>query len=210
MPKISATRATQNRLAIEAAALRCFVRRGYNGVSVRELADAAEVSLGNLYTYFPDKRSLFRGVLARLADEFVHDDNPFVAYLRRSDFPHDLPKMGLAIAQNVERYRDFLKLMYVDVVEFDGAHIGELFSNLDTKFQAVLGPRFKKIGGLGPRGELDPAFAFVAIYMGFYQYFVLTRLFGARATYGERDDKELIADLSTLFLHGVAPRRRRT
>ena len=209
MPKISTARAEQNRLALENAALACFVRHGYHGVSVRMIADRAGVSLGNLYTYFPDKLSMFQDVLTRLSEDFLRSDNAFLRYLQRCDFPNDLPEMGEAIAENVERYRDYMKLMYVDVVEFDGKHISEIFSNLDTKFRAVLGPLFDRLGGLGPHGATDPAFAFIAVYMSFYQYFILTKLFGARATYGAHKDRKVVADLATLFTEGLAPRKRR-
>jgi AcrR family transcriptional regulator len=209
MPKLSAARSEQNRLAIENAALACFVRCGYHGVSVRMIAEQAEVSLGNLYVYFPDKLSLFQSVLTRLSTDFLTSDNAFVRYLRTCDFPNDLPKMGEAIAENVDRYRDYMKLMYVDVVEFDGKHISEVFSNLDVKFRAVLGPHFSRIGGLGRSGGTDPALAFIAVYMAFYQYFILTKLFGARSTYGAGDDVRIIADLSRLFVDGIAPQKRK-
>ncbi len=207
MPKISIARSQENRLALENAALACFVRYGFHGVSVRMIAEQAEVSLGNLYTYFPDKLSLFQGVLSRLSEDFLRSDNAFSRYLTRCDFPDDLPAMGEAIAENVDRYRDYMKLMYVDVVEFDGKHISEIFSNLDAKFRAVLGPHFDRLGGLGREGTIDPAFAFIAVYMSFYQYFILTKLFRARATYGARSDSELIAELASLFLDGIARKK---
>ena len=207
MPKISALTAENNRTALQDVALGCFVKYGYHGVSVRMIADSAQVSLGNLYTYFPDKLSIFSGVLERLSREFLYSDNAFVRYLGRCEFPDDLPQMGAAIAENVEQYRDYMKMMYVDVVEFDGAHIREIFSKLDTKFRAVIGTRFDAIAG--QLGDIDPAFAFIAVYMSFYQYFILTKLFGAKATYGKRSDRQVVEQLSTLFLDGLRPRKRR-
>jgi AcrR family transcriptional regulator len=209
MPKLSPAHSEKNRIALENAALRCFVKHGYHGVSVREIADKAGVSLGNLYNYFPDKLSIFKGVLQRRSEDFLRPDNAFSRYLASSDFPNDLPELGAAIADNVHRYRDYMKLMYVDVVEFDGRHISETFSHLDEKFRAVLGARFDRIGGLGRAGAIDPALAFIAVYMGFYQFFILTKLFGAKATYGARSDGEVIQALSQLFLDGIAPKKRR-
>jgi AcrR family transcriptional regulator len=209
MPKISPDRLERNRAALEQAALRCFVRYGYHGVSIRTIAKTAGVSLGNLYTYFPDKLSLFSGVLERLSGDFIRSENAFTRYLRGCNFPNDLELMGAAVAQNVDRYRDYLKMVYIDVVEFDGRHIREIFSHLDRKFDAVLGDRFRALGGLGPRRSIDPAFAFIAIYMSFYQYFILTRLFGAKGTYGDRSDREVVADLARLFLGGMARSGRR-
>ncbi|AGL17935.1 TetR/AcrR family transcriptional regulator [Actinoplanes sp. N902-109] len=53
-----ARKKAQTRKAIGDAALRLFLERGYDRVSVREIADAADVSLSTLFNYFPTKESL--------------------------------------------------------------------------------------------------------------------------------------------------------
>ncbi len=53
-----------------------FMRDGFEGASVDEIARAASVSKATLYSYFPDKRLLFMEVAttqcARQADEALH------------------------------------------------------------------------------------------------------------------------------------------
>lgn len=56
--------------AISAAAIALFLDRGYDNVSIAEIADAAEVSRRTLFAYFPTKDDL---VLHRFAD---HEDEP--------------------------------------------------------------------------------------------------------------------------------------
>ncbi|WP_405138864.1 TetR/AcrR family transcriptional regulator [Nocardia sp. NBC_01388] len=49
----------QTRTALADAALRLFLERGYDAVSVKEIAEAAEVSVPTLFAHFPDgKESL--------------------------------------------------------------------------------------------------------------------------------------------------------
>jgi len=55
---------------ISAAAIALFLERGYDSVSIAEIADAAEVSRRTLFAYFPTKDDL---VLHRFAD---HEDEP--------------------------------------------------------------------------------------------------------------------------------------
>ncbi|GAB3889410.1 TetR family transcriptional regulator [Kibdelosporangium lantanae] len=55
---------------ISAAAIALFLERGYDNVSIAEIADAAEVSRRTLFAYFPTKDDL---VLHRFAD---HEDEP--------------------------------------------------------------------------------------------------------------------------------------
>lgn len=54
--------------AILAAARRVFARRGVDGTSVREVADAAGVNNAMIYYHFHDKTGLYRAVLA---DSFI-------------------------------------------------------------------------------------------------------------------------------------------
>ncbi|MFE7131315.1 TetR/AcrR family transcriptional regulator [Streptomyces sp. NPDC057638] len=58
----------RTRQALSDTAIALFLARGYDGVSVAEVADAAEVSKPTLFRYFPAKEDL---VLHRFAD---HED----------------------------------------------------------------------------------------------------------------------------------------
>jgi AcrR family transcriptional regulator len=53
------------------AATRLFAERGYEATSVNEVAAEAEVSIGALYKYFPDKPALLEGVLATFEGQFA-------------------------------------------------------------------------------------------------------------------------------------------
>lgn len=53
----------QTRRRIESVALSLFAERGFDAVTVNEIAEAAEVAKATLFTYFPSKESLvLRGV----------------------------------------------------------------------------------------------------------------------------------------------------
>ncbi len=95
-------------------------------------------------------------------------------------------------------------MIYLDVVEFDGEHIQQVFSHMEPKFRQVLGERFRAVGKLGKRKRTDPGVAFVAVYLLFYQYFVLSKLFGAKQIFGDRSDAEVVSELVELFLGGLA------
>lgn len=48
----------QTRQALADAALKLFLERGYDEVGVKEVADAADVSVTTLFKYFPSKEAL--------------------------------------------------------------------------------------------------------------------------------------------------------
>jgi len=57
------TDGVQARARIQSVALRLFVAKGYNGTSVRVIAQAAEVNVASIAYYFNDKAGLYRTVL---------------------------------------------------------------------------------------------------------------------------------------------------
>jgi AcrR family transcriptional regulator len=203
MPKISPQAIGRRKELLETAALKCFLRRGYHGTTVRDVAVAARVSLGGIYAHYPDKLSLYEAVMERLSRGFLEADSGLRRYLMRSRFPADLPQLADALAADTERFRDYFKMAYLDVVEFDGKHIHSVFSDLEEKFRNALGPRLRAPGTLGRR-HVDPAFAFVAIYLQLYQYFQLTRMFDAQRVYGRRSDRQVVRELIDLYLGGLS------
>lgn len=52
------------------AARTLFAQRGLSGVSIQQIADAAEVSKANVFHHFATKQALYRAVLEEAADEF--------------------------------------------------------------------------------------------------------------------------------------------
>lgn len=61
-PPRSETAAAHARAKILAAADKLFAKGGYEGVSMRGIAKAAGCSLGAVYTLFPNKRAILRGI----------------------------------------------------------------------------------------------------------------------------------------------------
>ena len=54
----------QTRQRIAAVALRLFAERGFDAVTVNEIAEAAEVAKATLFAYFPSKEALVLGGVA--------------------------------------------------------------------------------------------------------------------------------------------------
>ena len=59
MPKIAEEARAARRDQIIAAAAGCFARAGYHATTMADIAEAAEVSKGTPYLYFPSKEALF-------------------------------------------------------------------------------------------------------------------------------------------------------
>ena len=62
-------RAALQRERILRAARRCFVRRGFQGASMADIADSAALSPGLIYRYFPSKNAIVHAIIDREMEE---------------------------------------------------------------------------------------------------------------------------------------------
>ncbi len=117
---------------ILAAARECFLSKGFNGANLRDIARAAQVSMGGIYHHFASKEEIYEALLpsTELARQF-----PRVAALfMSSEFPENLSSIGRAIFEIVRAHRDDFKLIYIDILEFRGRNIKPMIDALHTGF----------------------------------------------------------------------------
>jgi AcrR family transcriptional regulator len=82
--------ATRTRRILTRTAVELFLARGFDGVTVESIAEAAEISPRTTYRYFPTKEDLALGYLADLDDRFLDSvctrptDEPPLTSLRRA------------------------------------------------------------------------------------------------------------------------------
>jgi AcrR family transcriptional regulator len=183
---------------IEDAALKLFLKQGFHGVGLRDLAKTAKISLGNIYNHYEGKEPLFTALLERLYAELVADTGPLLGAVQAGHFPNDLVKLGKVIGALVERNRAYLTLVYVDIAEFGGVHVRPQYDDLAGKFAAGFGAPLKDAPVA--RGA-DPAIAFTAVYLLFTNYFILAGNVGARP-FGLGEDAS-IAALAAILSKGV-------
>ena len=69
MPKISEALRTERQEAILQAAVDCLHRLGYEGTSMRTIAEAAGLTKGGLYAYFESKEAILLEVARRYMDQ---------------------------------------------------------------------------------------------------------------------------------------------
>src|SRR6266545_5466957 len=137
-PRRQEDRRRRSRGQILAAALKLFSRRGYHGTSIRDIAQAARASTGNVYHHFPDKEAIFNALIEEYLVAISSPEHPFNRALIAGVFPDDLEAMARAARASIEEYRDYAVLVYVDVVEFDGAHLNRMYGEMAERFQAFL------------------------------------------------------------------------
>jgi AcrR family transcriptional regulator len=194
----------RRRRTIEDAALRLFARQGFHGVGLRDLAREAGVSLGNIYNHFPSKEPIFAALVDRLYADFTSSTEPLARFLQSTRFPDDLEELGRVMREMVERHRDYLTLVYVDIAELGGKHVRTHYAALASRFRAALGPA----AGHALPSWADPGVVFALVYMQFSSFFVIERLIGAQGHLDLPED-EAVTAIARLFMLGLAPRPAR-
>jgi AcrR family transcriptional regulator len=196
-------RSEKSRQQILDSALKLFSHKGYGATSVRDVAEEAGLSKGNVYHHFPDKESIFRALLDRYFQVMSAPEFPFNRALASGSFPENLEDIGQAVRQVVRDYREYALLIYVDVVEFDGSHIRRFYENMAERFQSF-------IKSAGMEGELEekladglsPVSAVMLATRIFYNYFTVEILFGVKDHFG-KDTNAAVKEISRILRHGM-------
>ena len=193
----------RSREAILEAALGLFSSRGYRGTSIREIAAAARVSTGNVYHHFPDKETIFETLLERYWAAIESPDYPFNRALASGRFPDDLEELAAAAEESVRRYRPYVALIYVDVVELSGSHIRKFYSGMADRFDAFIKSRVgeeKLAARLRP--GVTPLSAVMLASRVYLHYFAVEVLFGVPNHFGKDTDAAL-REIADVLRHGL-------
>lgn len=202
-PQTQEERSERSRQHILDAALKLFSHLGYGATSVRDIAEAAKLSKGNVYHHFPDKEAIFRALLDRYFQEASRPDFPFNRALASGSFPDNLEELGLAARDTVRDYKDYVALIYVDVVEFEGEHIRKFYAEMADRFDAFLRAHKMEDELRGKLQEgLSPVAAVMLATRIFYNYFSVEILFGVKDHFG-KDTDAVVIEIARILRHGM-------
>jgi AcrR family transcriptional regulator len=191
----------KSRAAILEAALDLFSRQGYRGTSIREIAQSAGVSTGNVYHHFSDKETIFQTVLGQYWKAIESPDFPFNRALASGTFPDNLEALAFAARESVRLWRRHVALIYVDVVELSGNHIRKFYSEMASRFE-----RFIVAHGDSVSGEIRPGVPVTTAVMlasrVFLQYYAVEILFGVPEQFGKDSDR-VMREIAEILRHGM-------
>lgn len=196
-------RSERSRGLILDAALKLFSQRGYGATSVRDIAEAAGVSTGNVYHQFPDKETIFRSLLDQYWQALSDPDYPVNRALADGAFPNRLEDLGRAVREAVLRYRPYVALIYVDVIEFEGSHIRRFYADMSSRFKSFLD---RHEDSLHLEEQLRPGVSpvsavMLAVRLLFF-YFSVELVFGVPNQYG-RGTSEVLREMADILQHGM-------
>jgi len=200
MPEIPLSKGKRTRLAIEETAYKLFLEQGYSATSMRQISEEAGVALGGIYNHFKGKDEIFQ--------ELIIDQHPYLKILPIiQDAPGDnidefIRNSARGIQEELGRHPDFIKLMFIEIVEFNGKHFQKLYESIFPKTLPILQRFLSSDSGVREMPLPQLIRLFVGSIMSFYiTEFLMT-------------NPELPAELREMsletymeyFLHGILER----
>jgi AcrR family transcriptional regulator len=163
----------RSRQQIEDAAYALFLEQGFHATSMRQIAQKSGLALGSIYHHFVGKEDIFKAILMER-----HPFRQIVPILLAA--PGDTPEafvrsVGRTLVSELKNRPDVLKLMFIEIVEFNGQNMPYLFEQMFPQLQPLV-QRFQFSSG----SLRDiPALVMVRAFIGlFFSYFITEYLIG--------------------------------
>lgn len=103
-----------------------FCAQGYAATSMRQIADTAGLALGGIYNHFVSKEAIFQAILI--------EDSPLKRLITEPlPDPEDWFEVKKILIE-LENEPEFIHLILLELLEFQGVHLPELFKAIPDGF----------------------------------------------------------------------------
>jgi AcrR family transcriptional regulator len=183
-----------SRQAIVQAAYQLFLENGYHATSVRDISGRCGLSTGGVYTHFTDKAEIFRAVLTEY--------HPFWKILPAIEaaqgdtveaLAYDMANRMVAV---LGRQREAFNLIFIEVVEFQGQHFGEMFPQFFPRLASILVRLATQADSLRP----IPTPVLVRSFFGLFISYFMTSVILSNELPSDEQSLHAFVDI---YLHGI-------
>ena len=186
----------RSRKLIEDAAYGLFLEQGFHATSMRQVARKSGLAVSGIYNHFSSKEDIFRSILLSR-----HPFRQVVPMLLAA--PGETPEalvrsVGQTLVGELEHRPDVLKLMFIEIVEFNAQNMPYLFEAMLPQLQPLV-ERFRfSSGSLREIPSLVMVRAFIGL---FFSYFITEYLLGPMMPPQMHENAfEYFVDI---YLHGI-------
>jgi len=178
------------------AAQRLFVESGFHGTSMRQIAQEAGIALGGIYNHFSSKEDIFTAVF--LEKHPYIDALSLVKSAQGETVEEFVRDAAHRLVGSLGQRTDFLNLMFIEMVEFNGQHIPQIFQIVFPELMAFA-QRF-----LAEREELRsiPLLVVVRAFVGLFFSFLITDILIANQLPPEMRENAL-DHFVDIYLYGI-------
>lgn len=190
-------RGERTRLDIIQAAHDLFIRQGYHGTSMRQIARNAGIALGGLYNHFASKEAVFQAVFMEYHPS--REVLPLLMDAQGDTIEEMIHNAAERMVTAVQSQPDVLNLMFIELVEFKSIHSQELFQQIfPLSLKVLANIRERGRGQLRPIPEPMIIRSFLGLFFSYY----LTELILASAGPAEFRQSAM-KYMVDIYLHGI-------
>jgi AcrR family transcriptional regulator len=191
------SRGKQTSLTILQAAYDLFIKQGYHGTSMRQIAKEADIALGGLYNHYASKEAVFEAVFQ--AFHPYHQVFPLIQTAQGSNLEQLVRDAIQRMVQVVEGRTDFMNLMFIEIVEFKSVHAQQLFANIFPQGMQIMQ---RLVESYPEQIRSIPSPMIVRAFLGLFFGYYLTEIAlapGAPEEFCENAQQYFV----DVFLHGI-------
>jgi len=179
------------------AAHELFVKQGYHGTSMRQIAREADIALGGLYNHFDSKQQVFKQVF--LEYHPYHDVIPAMLEAQGDTAEQIIRDAIERLLAAIEQRPDFMNLMFIEVVEFNSQHANELVTKLIPDELRIV-ERVKDLDR--ERLKPIPPLMFIRTFIGLFFAYKITDIVLSQQAPSEFRENALEYFID-IYLHGI-------
>jgi AcrR family transcriptional regulator len=196
MKKITAKKPLDTKGRLIQAAYELFLQHGYHATSMREIAARSGLSVAAAYNHFKNKDELFTAVLRGY--------HPYTLILPalaevRGDTVEDFLRQGARrMIQVLGRRPGFLRLMLIEIVEFDSRHVPALFAEVIPRLMEFAQSVTRRKGSLRPFPLPVLIRSFAGLFISYYISEIMIWKYLPKSM-----QTDCLDDFVEIYLHGV-------
>jgi AcrR family transcriptional regulator len=187
----------RTRQQVMEAAYELFLSQGYAATSMRQIATKAGLALGGIYNHFPGKEAIFK--------ELIMDRHPYKQVLPimlntpAEDVETFVRQAARTMVAELDKHPDFIKLMLIEIVEFDGRNMPHIIETILPEVLPLVG-RFTRV-----KGHLRkiPPFVFFRAFLGLFFSYYITDIMIASIPLARTQGDKALDHFVEIFLHGI-------
>src|SRR5574341_2411149 len=175
-----------------------FLKNGFHGTSMRDIAAAAGIAVGGIYNHFADKEAIFAAVLD--AYHPYHVILPALEAMEAETVEDFMREASRRLYEGVIGAKaQLLPIMFIELVEFQGRHLKQLMERLMPTLLNFIRGFSRRRGRLRP---IPPPVMF-RTYMGMLAGYFLREMLLRDAPLFRQTDVDWFGGMVDIYLHGI-------
>ncbi|MBI3151593.1 MAG: TetR/AcrR family transcriptional regulator [Chloroflexi bacterium] len=191
------TKGERTRLQIEDAAIELFMEQGYHATSMRQIAERAELALGGIYNHFKSKDELFEAIIV---DKHPYRKIlPMIIAAEGETMEEFLSNAAHVVITELTSQQYYVKLMLIEIVEFNGTHGASLIKEIAPKILPVFEQFVKTRKNLR---VTHPA-VLMRSFIGMVLSYMITDMIIANSVLSKVMPKNIVDAYVDIYMHGI-------